>query len=107
MKITEIAVVPVEENKLRAYVNITIDHVFMVRGLKVIQGSDGLFVAFPNKKGKNGMFRDVAHPLNSETRREIEEMVLNAYEEALKERPPQKAAVGEDRSKSPGSNIHD
>ena len=103
MKITDIAVVPVEENKLRAYVNITIDDVFMVRGLKVIQGTDGLFVAFPNKKGKNGMFRDVAHPLNSETRREIEEMVLAAYDQALKEqaagkgpeaeRKEQKAAV--------------
>jgi len=84
MKITDIAVVPVEENKLRAYVNITIDDVFMVRGLKVILGAEGLFVAFPNKKGKNGMFRDVAHPLNSETRREIEELVLAAYDQALK-----------------------
>ena len=98
MKITDISVVPVEENKLRAYVNITIDEVFMVRGLKVIQGSEGLFVAFPNKKGKNGMFRDVAHPLNSDTRREIEEMVLHAYEKALKEqgvvkRPGTEAAV--------------
>ena len=96
MKITDIAVVPVEENKLRAYVNITIDNVFMVRGLKVILGSDGLFVAFPNKKGKNGMFRDVAHPLNSETRREIEELVLHAYETALPEKPPERRAVGED-----------
>jgi stage V sporulation protein G len=85
MKITDVAVVPVEENKLRAYVNITIDQVFMVRGLKVILGTDGLFVAFPNKKGKNGMFRDVAHPLNSETRSEIEGLVLAAYAQALRD----------------------
>ena len=95
MKITDIAVVPVEENKLRAYVNITIDSVFMVRGLKVIQGADGLFVAFPNKKGKNGMFRDVAHPLNSETRTEIEEMVLAAYDRALKEKTASQLPEGE------------
>jgi stage V sporulation protein G len=97
MKITDIAVVPVEENKLRAYVNITIDHVFMVRGLKVIQGADGLFVAFPNKKGKNGMFRDVAHPLNAETRREIEEMVLVAYDRALKDKAEGKAPEAESK----------
>jgi len=97
MKITDIAVVPVEENKLRAYVNITIDHVFMVRGLKVIQGADGLFVAFPNKKGKNGMFRDVAHPLNAETRREIEEMVLAAYDRALKDKAEGKAPEAESK----------
>jgi len=95
MIITDISVVPVEENKLRAYVNITIDKVFMVRGLKVILGTEGLFVAFPNKKGKNGMFRDVAHPLNSETRREIEDMVLKAYEKALQERAAAPAAGGE------------
>lgn len=85
MQITDVSVVPVDENKLRAYVNITIDQCFMVRGLKVIQGSNGLFVAMPNKKGKNGLFRDVAHPLDSETRKMIEEMVLKEYHRALEE----------------------
>ena len=83
MEITDVAVVPVEENKLRAYVNITIDDCFMVRGLKIIRGNEGLFVAMPNKKGKNGMFRDVAHPINSETRKLIEEIVLEKYYESL------------------------
>lgn len=85
MQITDVSVVPVDENKLRAYVNITIDQCFMVRGLKVIQGSNGLFVAMPNKKGKNGLFRDVAHPLDSETRKMIEERVLKEYHRALEE----------------------
>jgi len=79
MQITDVSVVPVDENKLRAYVNITIDTCFMIRGLKVIRGSKGLFVAMPNKRSKNGMFRDVAHPLNSETRQMIEDMVLEEY----------------------------
>ena len=89
MEITEVAVVPVEENKLRAYVNITIDNCFMVRGLKIIQGKDGLFVAMPNKQGKNGAFRDVAHPINADTRKMIETMVLDKYCEATspQERP--------------------
>jgi stage V sporulation protein G len=83
MKITDVAVVPVEENKLRAYVNITIDDCFMIRGLKIIRGTEGLFVAMPNKKGKNGMFRDVAHPINSDTRKMIEEIVLDKYYDVL------------------------
>jgi stage V sporulation protein G len=83
MEITDVSVSPVDENKLRAYVNITIDDCFMIRGLKVIKGNNGLFVAMPNKKSKNGMFRDVAHPLNSETRRMIEKKVLEKYQEAI------------------------
>jgi len=83
MQITEVSVVPVDEDKLRAYVNITIDDCFMIRGLKVILGAKGLFVAMPNKKGKNGLFRDVAHPLNMETRKMIEDKVLEQYEVAV------------------------
>ncbi len=85
MEITEISVVPVDENKLRAYVNITIDGCFMVRGLKVIRGQTGLFVAMPNKKSKNGVFRDVAHPLDSDTRQMIEDRVLEEYNVKLEE----------------------
>lgn len=85
MEITEVAVAPVDESKLRAYVNITIDNCFMIRGLKVIRGSTGLFVAMPNKKGKNGLFRDVAHPLNAETRKIIEDLVLEKYYEVSQE----------------------
>ena len=83
MQITEVTVAPVDEEKLRAYVNITIDDCFMIRGLKVIMGNKGLFVAMPNKKGKNGLFRDVAHPLNMETRKMIEDKVLEEYQETI------------------------
>jgi stage V sporulation protein G len=94
MQITEVSVVPVDESKLRAYVNITIDDCFMVRGLKVINGNKGLFVAMPNKKGKNGLFRDVAHPVNMETRKMIEDVVLKKYYDSVSENggappPPQ------------------
>ena len=63
----------------------TIDGCFMIRGLKVIKGQTGLFVAMPNKKSKNGMFRDVAHPLDSDTRHMIEEKVLSEYKVKLDE----------------------
>lgn len=79
MQLTEIIVSPVDEDKLKAFVNITIDDCFMVRGLKVIKGNTGLFVAMPNKRSKNGMFRDVAHPIDADTRKMIEDSVLKEY----------------------------
>ncbi len=80
MKITEVKVFPVNEERLKAYVTITIDDVFVVRDLKIIKGTDGLFVAMPSKKRKDGQFKDIAHPLNQETRTEIENAVFDAYE---------------------------
>ncbi len=84
MKITEVKVFPVNEERLKAYVSITFDDCFVVRDLKVIQGTSGLFVAMPSKKRKDGQFRDIAHPLNQETRAMIEDMVFEAYENELK-----------------------
>ncbi len=83
MQITDIRVFPVYEEKLKAYVTIVFDRCFMVSDIKVILGSSGLFISMPSKRRKNGTFRDVAHPLNSETRRMIEEKVLAKYEEVL------------------------
>jgi stage V sporulation protein G len=80
MKITEVKVFPVNEERLKAYVTITIDDVFVVRDLKIIKGNEGLFVAMPSKKRKDGQFKDIAHPLNQETRTEIENAVFDAYE---------------------------
>lgn len=84
MKITEVKVFPVNEDRLKAYVSVTIDSVFVIRDLKVIQGPTGLFVAMPSKKRKDGQFRDIAHPLNQETRAMIEDMIFEAYEKELK-----------------------
>lgn len=84
MKITEVKVFPVNEDRLKAYVTITLDNCFVVRDLKVIQGTSGLFVAMPSKKRKDGQFRDIAHPLNQETRELIEDVVFDAFEKELK-----------------------
>lgn len=84
MKITEVNVFPVNEDRLKAYVSITIDDCFVIRDLKVIRGNQGLFVAMPSKKRKDGQFKDIAHPLNQETRSEIEKAVFEAYESAVK-----------------------
>jgi stage V sporulation protein G len=80
MEITDVRVYPVDEEKLRAYVTVTLDGCFVVRDLKVIQGSTGLFVAMPAKRRKDGTFKDVAHPLNAETRERFERTILAAYE---------------------------
>jgi stage V sporulation protein G len=83
MEITDVRVFPVEEEKLKGYATITFDGCFVVRDLKVISGTNGLFVAMPSKKRKDGTYRDIAHPLNSEMRAAIEGKVLDAYKKAL------------------------
>ena len=72
-------VFPVQEDKLRAYVTITLDNCFVVRDLKVIHGTTGLFVAMPAKKRKDGSYKDIAHPLNAEMRDKMEKVVLAEY----------------------------
>ena len=85
MQVTQVRVFPVEEDKLKAFVSIIIDDCFVVSDIKIIQGPHGLFVSMPSKKRKNGTFRDIAHPLNNETRRHIEERVIEQYQTVLAE----------------------
>ncbi len=80
MNITDVKVYPVEEDKLKAYVTITLDHCFVIRDLKVIHGASGLFIAMPAKKRKDGTYKDIAHPLNADTRSEMERVILHEYE---------------------------
>lgn len=105
MNITEVKVFPVNEDRLKAYVSITIDGAFVVRDLKIIQGTVGLFVAMPSKKRKDGQFRDIAHPLNQETRDMIENLVFEAYEKELKSMGA--TLVNLKRQKAPGSGFGD
>ena len=84
MEITEVRVFPVSEEKLRAYVTVTLDDCFVVRDLKVIHGTGGLFVAMPAKRRKDGTFKDVAHPLNAETRERFERAILAEYDRELR-----------------------
>jgi stage V sporulation protein G len=87
MEITEVKVFPVQEEKLKAFASIVIDRCFMVNDIKVIQGKDGLFISMPSRRKKNGDFKDVAHPLNNETRRMMEERILAEYARAREARP--------------------
>lgn len=86
MEITEVKVFPVGEEKLKAFVSVVIDHCFMVNDIKIIHGRQGLFISMPSRKKKNGEFKDVAHPLNNDTRQMIEGLVLTEYDRVLRER---------------------
>ncbi len=83
MEVTEVKVFPVSEDKLKAYVTITLDNSFVVRDLKIIQGKSGMFVAMPSKKRKDGTYRDMAHPLNTETREMIEKKIMAEYDREM------------------------
>ena len=87
MKVTDVKIVAVNEDRLKAYVTVTIDACFVVRDIKIIQGHDGLFVAMPSKKKKDGTYRDIAHPVNQETREIFEKQIFDAYEKMLAEQP--------------------
>ena len=93
MNITQVKVFPVSEEKLKAYVSIVLDECFLVSDLKVIQGPNGLFISMPSKRKKNGEFKDVAHPLNRETREKMERRILDEYEKVKTLGPDQPPPV--------------
>ena len=76
-----------DEEKLKAYVSIVLDDCFLVSDLKVIHGPNGLFISMPSKRKKNGEFKDIAHPLNRETREQMERRILSEYERARTDAP--------------------
>jgi stage V sporulation protein G len=85
MEITEVNINLRDEEKLKAFVNITFDDVFVIRGLKVIEGKSGLFVCMPSRKLNDGTYKDIAHPINNDFRQTMEGLILNRYEELLAE----------------------
>ena len=88
MQITDVRVRKVaKEGKLKAVVSITMDDEFVVHDIKVIEGEKGVFIEMPSKKALDGEYRDIAHPINSETRERIHKIILEKYEEALAEEP--------------------
>mgnify|MGYP002769867708 CR=1 FL=1 len=84
MQITDVRIRKVEkEGKMKAVVSITIDEEFVVHDIKIIEGEKGLFIAMPSRKAADGEYRDIAHPINSDTRDRIQRLILERYQEAL------------------------
>jgi len=94
--ITEVRITLRNEEKLKAFASITFDDCFVVRGLKVISGSQGYFVSMPSRKRKDGSYQDIAHPINNEMRKKIEDKVLDAFESELSKGGEVKPATGSD-----------
>ncbi len=88
MNITDVRVRKVaREGKMRAIVSVTMNNEFVVHDIKVIEGENGLFIAMPSKKSIDGTYRDVAHPINKETRSILQERILESYQTALEMMP--------------------
>ena len=86
MQITDVRVRKItKEGKMKAIVSITLDNEFVVHDIKVIEGEKGLFIAMPSKKTADGEYRDIAHPINSSTRDNIQKIILESYEKAMME----------------------
>ena len=84
MQITDVRIRKVEkEGKMKAVVSITIDEEFVVHDIKMIEGDKGLFIAMPSRKAADGEYRDIAHPINSDTRERIQTLILQKYQETM------------------------
>ncbi len=83
MEITDIRVIVKDEPKLKGFANVTFDNAFVVRGMKIISGLTGFFVSMPSRKRSDGTYQDIAHPITPAMRKQLEEAVLKAYQNAL------------------------
>ncbi|MBD3231763.1 septation protein SpoVG [Candidatus Dependentiae bacterium] len=84
MDITEVKIYLANEGKLKGYATMVIDNCFIVRDMKIIKSDNkGLFVSMPSRRKKDGSFKDIVHPLNSETRQLIEEKIINEYKKVI------------------------
>ncbi|HEC2145893.1 TPA: septation regulator SpoVG [Staphylococcus delphini] len=82
MKVTDVRLRKIQtDGRMKALVSITLDESFVIHDLRVIEGNSGLFVAMPSKRTPDGEFRDIAHPINSEMRQEIQDAVMKVYDE--------------------------
>ncbi|MEN8078522.1 septation regulator SpoVG [Clostridioides difficile] len=86
MTITDVRIRKIAaEGKMKAIVSVTFDNEFVVHDIKVIEGQNGLFIAMPSRKTPDGEFKDIAHPINTDTREKIQSSILKAYEVAMEE----------------------
>jgi stage V sporulation protein G len=88
MEISEVRISLRDDAKLKAFASITLDDCFVIRGLKIIKGQQGVFVAMPSRKRKDGEYQDIAHPINNSTRKWMEDIVLAKYHEEIAKLQP-------------------
>jgi len=94
MQITDVRVRQIgKEGKMKAIVSITLDNEFVVHDIKVIEGEKGLFIAMPSRMAADGEYRDIAHPINSQTRENIQKTIIDKYESMLAEESAEKGGT--------------
>lgn len=97
MQITDIRIRKINtEGKMKAVVSVTFDNAFVVHDIKVIEGQDKLFIAMPSRKTPDGEFKDIAHPINAETREQLQSVILDKYETTVAEELEQAAGDAEE-----------
>ncbi|WP_027632551.1 septation regulator SpoVG [Clostridium hydrogeniformans] len=94
MQITDVRIRKISsEGKMKAIVSVTFDNDFVVHDIKVIEGQNGLFIAMPSRKTPDGEFKDIAHPINTETREKIQKAIFDEYEKVKNEEPQDKENI--------------
>ena len=99
MKVTDVRLRKIQtDGRMKALVSITLDVAFVIHDLRVIEGNSGLFVAMPSKRTPDGEFRDIAHPINSDMRQEIQDAVMKVYDETDEVIPDKNATSDNEES---------
>ena len=99
MKVTDVILRKIQtDGRMKALVSITLDEAFVIHDLRVIEGNSGLFVAMPSKRTPDGEFRDIAHPINSDMRQEIQDAVMKVYDETDEVIPDKNATSDNEES---------
>ncbi|MBR2921971.1 MAG: septation regulator SpoVG [Elusimicrobiaceae bacterium] len=99
MKITEIRIHLMTDQRLKAFASVTFDDCFVVRNMKLVNGAKGVFLCMPSRKAADGTHKDIVHPITQEFRQYLEDQVLKAYEEELKKNSPTENEKKEDEVK--------
>jgi stage V sporulation protein G len=94
LEITEVRIALRDDDKLKAFASMTFNDAFVIRGLKIIEGTNGMFVAMPSRKKPDGTFQDIAHPINNESREAIESRILTEYEKERAKQLVESSQVG-------------
>lgn len=99
MKVTDVRLRKIQtDGRMKALVSITLDEAFVIHDLRVIEGNSGLFVAMPSKRTPDGEFRDIAHPINSDMRQEIQDAVMKVCDETDEVIPDKNATSDNEES---------
>ena len=99
MKVTDVRLRKIQtDGRMKALVSMTLDEAFVIHDLRVIEGNSGLFVAMPSKRTPDGEFRDIAHPINSDMRQEIQDAVMKVYDETDEVIPDKNATSDNEES---------